>query len=288
MSKVKKPDSVEITSVVARESDGNVQITFTIPFTIVQKAEEETVIEMANDIEVPGYRKGKAPISKVTPKIPHQTLVEHSLSHILPKALAEAIKKHCIKIAVYPKYELISAKTGEAWQIKAITCELPEIKLPDYKSQIPGEIRAISIKKDPTRKEKENAVIKYLVENIKFEVPNILIDEEVNSRLNSLLARIEKLGLALESYLASLGKNPDSLRSEYQTQAHDAIKLDLILSRVIEAEQIKTDEKELASALEVSQTANKLEEGEDINQRKRILTSILKKRKALEFLVNLA
>lgn len=280
--------SGEITSVVAREADGGVQITFTIPFPIVQKAEEETVIEMANDIEVPGYRKGKAPISKVTPKIPHQTLVEHSLSHILPSALAEAIKKHNVKIAIYPKYELISAKTGEAWQVKAITCELPEIKLPDFKSKIAGEIRAISLKKDPTKEEKENAVIKYFIENTKFEIPKILIEEEVNSRLTALLSRIEKLGLALENYLASIGKNIESLRTEYETQAKDAIRLDLILSKIIETENIKIEEKELAQALEVSQTTNKVEEGEDLAQRKRVLESILKKRKALEFLTNLA
>src|SRR3989344_1591598 len=283
MKKVIKSNYIEITSVVARESDGNVQITFTIPFSAVQKAQDDTVVEMAKDITVQGFRKGMAPLDKVKGKIPVNTLIEHSLSHILPQALSEAIKKHDLKIASYPKYELISAKEGESWQIKALTCELPEIKLPDYKQSL----AKLKLGKSPTREERETAVIKYLVENTRFEIPKVLVDEEVNSRLNSLLARIEKLGLALESYLASLGKNPDTLRAEYEIQARDAIKLELILSRIIEEENVKVDEKELSSALEISQTANKPQEGENLEHKKRVLESILRKRKALEILANL-
>lgn len=288
MDKTNKKVSDKITSVVARESDGNLQVTFTIAFDLIKKAQEDTIAEMAKDVTVQGFRKGKAPLDKVKEKIPQNQLIEHSLSHILPTALAEAIKEHDLKIAIYPKYELISAEEGKAWQIKAISCELPEFSLGDYKDKISGELRAASLKKEATREEKEQVVIKYLTENIKFEIPKILVEEEVSSRLTSLLSRIEKLGLALESYLASIGKNPESLRVEYEAQAKDAIKLDLILSKMVEAESIKVEEKDLASALEVSLAANKTEGAEDLSQRKRVLELILKKRKALEFLVNLA
>ena len=193
-----------IKSVVARESDGNVQITFTIPFEAIKRVQEETLKELAKDVEIPGFRKGNAPLDKVRAKIPQSSLIEHSLSHILPTALADAIKEHSIRIAVYPKYELISADEGKDWQIRAITCELPEINLGDYKTKIPGEIRAISIKKEPTREEKEGVVIKTLLGSVQFAIPKILIEQEVDSRLSNLLARVEKLGLALESYLQSI------------------------------------------------------------------------------------
>ncbi|KKU10046.1 MAG: Trigger factor [Candidatus Woesebacteria bacterium GW2011_GWB1_45_5] len=277
-----------IKSVVAKEDDGNVQITFTIPFAVVKKAQDETVKEFAKDIEVPGFRKGNAPLDKVAAKIPQNSLIEHSLSHILPSALAAAIKEHSIKIAVYPKYELISADEGKDWQIRAVTCELPEINLGDYKTKIPGEIRAISIKKEPTREEKEQVVIKTLVENVKFQIPKILIEQEVDSRLSNLLSRVEKLGLALESYLQSIGKNPETLRAEYKTQAKEAIALDLILSRVVETENLKVDEKEVNEALKISQASQTPTANEDPENRKRVLESILKKRKALDFLTNLA
>jgi trigger factor len=135
----------KITSVIARESDGNIQITFTIPFSVVKLAQEETIKEFAKDTEIPGFRKGMAPVDKVAAKIPQNKLIEHSLAHILPKALSEVITENKLKIAVYPKYELISAETGKDWQIRGITCELPEVILGDYKKAVAGALRVDSI-----------------------------------------------------------------------------------------------------------------------------------------------
>ena len=288
----------KVTSVVAKEADGNIQITFTVPYALIQKAQEETVAEMAKDMTVPGFRKGNAPLNKVREKISQGTLIEHSLGHILPKALAETINENKLKLAVYPHYDLLRAEDGQDWQIRAVTCELPEIDLGDYKEKIKGANRAGSLwvpgkdeaKKEPTREDKEQVVMKALLENIKLTVPKVLIESEVNSRLSNLLSRIEKLGLALENYLASIGKTPDSIRAEYEAQSKDAISLDLILSKIAETENIKADEKEIEGALNISKATipNKDEGAEDPEQRKRLLESILRRRKALDFLISLA
>jgi len=296
---IKPTATTKITSVIARETDGNVQITFTIPYSIIKHAQEETVVEMAKDIEIPGFRKGMAPLSKVMEKIPQSSLIEHSLSHVLPNALAEAITENKLKIAIYPKFELISAETDKDWQIKGVTCELPEFSLGDYKKAIQGEMRSKSIivpgnaKPEDiakTPEEKESLVIKAIIESVKITIPKILIEEEVASRLSTLLSRIEKLGLALEGYLASIGKNVDSLRSEYETQAKDAIALDLILTKVAMEENLKVSEAEIAAALNMSTatTNARVEDKEDLESRKRMIESILKRRQALDYLTSLA
>lgn len=290
----------KITSVVARESDGNIQITFTIPFSEIKKAQDETIREFAKDAEIPGFRKGNAPLSKVAEKIPQSSLIEHSLSHILPKALAEAITEQKLKIAIYPKFELISAKEGEDWQVRGTTCELPEVTLGEYKKAIQGASRADNLwtpgkgqpnkPKEPSQEEKEQLVIKALLNNVKIAIPKVLIEEEVASRLSSLLSRLEKLGLALERYLSSIGKTVDTLRAEYETQARDAISLDLILSKIAEAEGLTVDQKEIESALNISQatTPSVKESSEETENRKRLLESIIKRRKALDFLTGLS
>ena len=292
------PDN--ITSVIARESDGNIQITFTIPFSVVKKAKEETIKEFAKETEIPGFRKGMAPLTKVAEKVPESRLIEHSLSHILPKALAEAITQNKLKIAIYPKFELISDKDGENWQVRGITCELPEVTLGNYKSAVEGASRASTLwtpekgkpdeKKEPSRQEKEQVVIKALLENVKITIPKILIEEEADSRLSNLLERLEKLGLALESYLASIGKKPQDLRADYANQAKDAISLDLILTKIAQDQGITIDPKEIDAALNMSQMAksDKKESPDNVEDRKRLIESILKRRAALDFLVNLA
>lgn len=289
----------KITSVIAREEDGNIQITFTIPFSVVKAAKEETIKEFAKDAEIPGFRKGMAPIDKVAEKIPQNKLVEHSLSHILPKALADAVTENKLKIAVYPKFELVSADEGKDWQIRGITCELPGVDLGDYKKAVTGASRASSLwtpdkgkpeeKKEPTHEEKEQIVIKAILESVKVTVPKILIEEEADSRLSNLLARLEKLGLALENYLASIGKKAEDLRADYANQARQAITLDLVLTKIAEAEAIKVDQKEVDAALNMSQAAkNKGENKEDEESQRRYIESILKRRSALDFLINLA
>jgi FKBP-type peptidyl-prolyl cis-trans isomerase (trigger factor) len=284
----------KITSVIARESDGNIQITFTIPYVLIQNAQDEIVAEMAKDIEIPGFRKGQAPLSKAREKIPQNTLIEHSLSHLLPKALSDAVTENKLKIAVYPRFELINAKEGEAWQIRGVTCELPEFVLGDYKKAVQGVLRADSIivpgkeAKEKTREEKEGIILKALLDSTKINIPNILIQEEADSRLSSLLSRLEKLGLALESYLASINKKAQDLRAEYAVQAREAISIDLILNKIAATENLSIEPKEVESALEMSQASSPKEAQEDKESRKRLIESILRRRKALDFLISLA
>jgi FKBP-type peptidyl-prolyl cis-trans isomerase (trigger factor) len=291
--------SAQITSVIAREENGNIQITFTIPFELVKKEQDIVIKEFAKDMEIPGFRKGMAPLDKVSEKIPQSTLIEHSLSHILPKALGDSITENKLQIAIYPKFELISAEEGEPWQIKGTTCELPKVELGDYKKIVAGSTRASNLwtpdkgkptdKKEPTREEKEQVVIKGVLENIKVLIPQVLIEEEADNRLSSLLSRLEKLGLGLEGYLASIGKKPQDIRADYAKQAHDAISLDLILSKIAESEGIKIEDKEVDAALNMSQVGKEAStDPAEIENRKRMMESILKRRAALDFLINLS
>ncbi|QQG41349.1 MAG: hypothetical protein HYV90_04275 [Candidatus Woesebacteria bacterium] len=280
--------SDKITSVIARENGGNIQITFTIPFDLVKRAQEETIAEMAKDIEIPGFRKGMAPLAKVAEKIPQNRIIEHALGHLLPPALAESVEKNNLKLAIYPKFELISGKENEPWQIMGLTCELPEVTLGDYKKFVQGALRASSIITGPAsakatagREEKEGVVIKALIDNVKIEIPQILIEEEADSRLSSLLSRLEKLGLALEGYLASMKKKPEDLRAEYAVQAKQAIAIDLILSKIAVDQNMKIEPKEIDEAIKISGSSDTSDE------RKRLIESILKRRKALDFLISL-
>lgn len=267
--------------VVAKEADGTVQITFTIPYTEIKKAQDETIEEFAKDMDVPGFRKGKAPISKVKERITKENLIEHSLSHVLPKLLGEAITQNKLRLAIYPKFELVNAKEGEDWQIRGVTCELPEVNMGDYKSVVAGELRAAALKKDQTQEEKEATAIKALIDTTKLNIPPLLIKEEADSRLSNLLSRLEKLGLALESYLASSGKKIEDLKAEYAAQAKDAISLDLILNKIAELENLKVPESEIDQAVKVSG-------GKGTEENKRLLEAILKRRMALDMLTKLS
>jgi len=274
-----------ITSVVAKSEDKTIQISFTVPFPLIKKAQDEVLAESAKDTEIPGFRKGKAPLEKVKEKIPADILIQKSLAKILPPALAKAIEEHKIKPAIYPKFELLSAKENENWQIRATTCELPQIILPDYKTKIKEQ--SIKTLKEPAKEEKEQKAIKILLDLVKVTLPRLLVSEEVDARLSSLLSRIEKLGLSLEGYLQSIGKTPETLRIEYELQAKNTITLELILNEISVIEKIKVEEGEIDGAIKAAAADTKLAENLNTPEQRRLIRSVLSRRKTLDYLASL-
>lgn len=284
-TKVGHDMNAKITSTVAKEDSGNIQITFTIPYFQISQAQEKVVEEYAKETEIPGFRKGNAPIEKVKEKIPAATLTEKALARVLPEALSSAINENKLRPAIYPKFELISANPNENWQVRAVTCELPQVILPDYAKLIKEGI--IKTPKEFTKEEKEQKVVKVLLDRIKIEIPKLLISEEVDARLSSLLQRIEKLGLSLEGYLGSLGKTPEKLREEYELQAKNTISIELILNEVIKDQKIDVSEKEVDEAIKAASADTKLAESLDTPEQRRFIKSVLARRAALDYLVSL-
>jgi len=282
---VAKSNQTKTTSPVAKLDDGTVQVTLTVPWKTIESARKKTAIEMGTEMEVKGFRKGKAPLEKLLETISPEMLTEKTLSKILPELYVEALQKEKITPAMYPKFELVHAHEGEDWQVRAITCVFPEVNLGDYKKTI-QEKSTKKGDKPPTIEEKESMVIKTLLDTVKIKVPHMLVEEEANSRLSSLLSRLEKLGLSLENYLASAKKDAATLRSEYEAQAEDAIKLDFALSAVANEADIKVEDREVEEYLKIAGSDN-VQNNAQAQERKETIRLFLRKRKSLESLTDL-
>jgi FKBP-type peptidyl-prolyl cis-trans isomerase (trigger factor) len=305
-AKSSKPTTKSKQSVIARSDDGSIQITFTVPFKLIDKTRKATAEELGRDITVPGFRRGKAPLAKLLDHIPQDSLIEKTLSKILPGLINSAIKQHKIRPSIYPKFELVKAVDGEDWQIRAKTAEIPEFTLGNYKSQVRGALRASKIwtpkdanaksklvkstkenLKQLSRTEKEQLVIKTLLETINVKIPKMFIEEEVNSKLSNLLERLEKLGLTLESYLSSIGKTADQVRKEYEKQSNEFIALSLILSKIADKEGVKIDKKQVDEAIRISSADKNLAKDFETDERRKLIEEVLRKREVLNMLVAL-
>jgi FKBP-type peptidyl-prolyl cis-trans isomerase (trigger factor) len=263
----------KITSTFKKLDDGGIEVLFSIPADIILTTKDETLKEFAIDANIPGFRKGKAPIAKVEETISEEKLSEHILSHILPEAFTDSIKEHKFNPAIYPKFEatkITSIKNltdDGVWEIKAVTCELPKIVIPkDLKKKLKSD------------EKNQSVLVQSLLENVKLELPKMLIAEEVNARLSQVLDRIEKLGLTLEGYLKSVGKDVIKLRSEYEIQAKDAISLELILNEVANMEKIDVTEAEIDDFIKTTgEELNKVEK-----EQRDVLRRVILRKKALE------
>lgn len=279
--------------VVAKSPDGSIQINFTIAFDLIDQARSKAVIDLAKDVEVPGFRKGNAPVEKAAEKLSKEKVLEKTLLSIIPDMLSKAIADEKLKPATYPKIELIKADENEPWEVRVTTCELPKIELPDYKKAIMemGKSKIVTKSSDDkpkemTRDEKINEVVMLLLNLVKVVVPQMLVEDEVNARLSSLLQRIEKLGLNLEGYLASVGKNPDSLRKEYEAEAGRAIALELILNEIAQKENVDVTPEKVEEALHATDEAHGHAHEHD-PQQKQVVRSILRRSAVLDSLIAL-
>ncbi len=290
-------------SVLAREDDGTIQLTLTIPQDEIKKREQEVLVELAKNIEVPGFRRGNAPLDQVKASVSAQTILEKILSRILPGAFAKAIEEHRIHPILTPRFELINAplrqgSEGQAregdLQVRAVTCEAPLVELGDYKQSLKSlrsdfkkEIESakpiIKTKdeKPQTPADKENLVIDTLLKTTQVNIPKPLIEEEVNHRLSDLVEQTQKLGLTVEQYLNSTGKSAEGIRAEYAKQAEDQIKIMLLLSHIADAEGIQITD------ADVEKTASDTSQKNLTNAQKEVIRAVLRRRGALDKLVSI-
>lgn len=273
---------VKIKSELKRQENGNIEVSYTIPADLIIKTKNEVLQEFAKDAVIAGFRKGKAPIAKVEEVVSEEKLTEHILNHILPSAFTESVEEHKFKPAMYPKFEAYKITSSKnvakdtEWQIKAITCELPEVVIAkDIKNKLKKDPKDL-----PSGEAGQNVLIRSLIETVDLNIPRLLIEEEVNGRLAQVLDRIEKLGLTLDGYLKSVGKDVVKLRAEYEVQAKEAISLELILSKIAELEKIEATDTEIDDFIKTT--------GEDVSkvgtEQRGVLKRVILRRKALEFL----
>ncbi|CAN5328523.1 hypothetical protein BH10PAT1_BH10PAT1_3810 [soil metagenome] len=270
-----------VSTTIARTDDGTIQINFSIPKIEVDKAQEKAIADLSKDMTVKGFRKGKAPIEKVKERIDPGKLLEKTLGQILPDAYTKALTENKIRPIIYPKFEIM--KQGDTWEIQAKIAELPLVEVGNYTDLIKSAFK--TLKKDATKQEKEDLVIRTLLDSIKIKLPKILTDEEVNARLSQLLERTEKLGLKLEQYLQSIGKTEQSLREEYDKQVDEGISVELILNKIAELEKVQPDEKDVDTA--IKQAGIMEDHVGHVEEQKVMVRAVLKRRIVLDRLSSL-
>ena len=92
---------------------------------------------------------------------------------------------------------------------------------------------------------RENALAA-LVELVdEAEVPESLVDDEVRQRLHDLGHRLEEQRISIEQFLEATGRTGEELVAEIRVEAHRAVKADLALRALAEAEALEVTDDEL-------------------------------------------
>lgn len=286
-------------TILARQPDGTIQLTITVDKGLIQKSFSEFLAEAIKKVELPGFRKGKAPKKLAEEKIDKNKIYELIIQELVPEAYLEAVKENQLKPIISPKIELLKTKENEDWEIRATTAEAPKIELKDYREIVSQALaptklwtpekgdKADSEKKtEATQEEKIQKTIEILLKNFSFSLPKIIVEDELNRSLTNLLNQVNSLGMTVEQYLQSSGKTSSQLREEYQAKIEGELRLLFILSEIANREKIKISDQEIESLAKASGDEKLSQQLSDPLQ-KEYLKGILARRKALETLASL-
>jgi trigger factor len=133
--------------------------------------------------------------------------------------------------------------------------------------------------------------VQALSELVDEDVPEILIDQEMERRLHDLSHRLESQGATLGQYLEATGMDQDQLVAELRQSSEQAVRADLALRAVADAESIEVDETDVEK--EISALSERLDQKPDqvrrqLEQAERMpeLRSDIRKGKAFNWLVD--
>ncbi|MDP9408490.1 MAG: trigger factor, partial [Actinomycetota bacterium] len=93
--------------------------------------------------------------------------------------------------------------------------------------------------------EARDAVLEALLERVDVPAPSSAVDAEVAWRRQSIEAQLQQAGLTMESYLESEERTASDIESEMREAAETAVKAQLVLDAVADAEQIGVNDAEL-------------------------------------------
>ena len=111
-----------------------------------------------------------------------------------------------------------------------------------YKADIKAKIKEQKIA-DGNRK-KEDQVVEKAVTNATMEIPEAMIDTQVNQMAQDFAQRIQQQGLSMEQYFQFTGMTAEKMMEELRPQAVKRIETRLVLEAIAKAENIEiTDEK---------------------------------------------
>ncbi|MBI4099999.1 hypothetical protein HY440_03250 [Candidatus Microgenomates bacterium] len=283
-----------MTTALTRLAGSAFEITITVPWADIKKIYDEVFEELAAEMEVEGFRKGKAPRDLIEGKVDKSKIYGEVVNRILPESYAKALEEHSIKPVISPKVQITSADQDKDWQFIARSAEKPSVTLGNYQDAVktinasgkiwtPGQ-KAEEKKDDEERSKKVSAIIDKLLEVCQVELAEILIESEVNRLLSALIDDVRQAGLTYEQYLTSSNQTADKVKEKYLKQAQTALKLEFILEAVANDLDIKVSETEINAVIDKEPDPTKKQALKDQSY---LLASILRRENTLTKLLAL-
>lgn len=119
-------------STVETLSPTRVKITVEVPFEELKPSLDAAYQDIAKQINVPGFRKGKVPPAVIDRQVGRGPVLDQAVNDALPKSYMAALEENDLQPLAQPDIDVTKLEDGESFEFTAEVDVKPEIKLPDY------------------------------------------------------------------------------------------------------------------------------------------------------------
>jgi len=101
------------------------------------------------------------------------------------------------------------------------------------------------------RDELREKIVDQILANSEMEVPDLLVEHELDSMVGEMENNVVRTGIEFEKYLENLKITRDSLRQGWREKAKRKVKLNLVMREINKKEKIKIDEEKIKERIDL-------------------------------------
>ena len=212
---------------------------------------DQVTIDFDGSVAGKRFEGGKAEAYPLT--IGSHTFIDNFEEQLIGKTTGEECEVNVTFPAEYHVEELKNKPAVFKVKVKEIQRkELPEAN-DDFASEVSDFDTMEEYKKDLTEKlqaEKieaaktadEDKVVAKVIENATMEIPDQMVEEQVNGMVNDYARRLESQGISFKQYVEITGMTAEKIGEQMKPQAIKRIQTRLVLEAVVKAENIQADD----------------------------------------------
>lgn len=229
---------------------------------------DQTVIDFEGFVDGKGFEGGKAEDYPLT--IGSHSFIDTFEEQLIGKDIGE----ECEVNVTFPTEYHAAELAGKPAMFKVTVKEIKVKELPALDDEFASEVSEFDTldeykqdieKKLQERKEKaaasqnEDRVVAKVVENASMEIPEKMIDAQVDNMLRETAQRMQSQGLSMDLYMKYTGMTADQMKDQMRPEAVKRIQTRLVLEAVVKAENIETSEEKLDEEIAKMAEAYKME-----------------------------
>jgi len=120
-----------VKSTVETLSPTRVRLAIEVPFAELEPSLKKAYREIAQQVAIPGFRKGKVPAAVIDQRVGRGAVLSEAVNEAIPEQIIAAIREHEVKSLGRPEVDNLEFADGEPLKFTADLDVRPEITLPD-------------------------------------------------------------------------------------------------------------------------------------------------------------